>query len=175
MVETVKKLSAIATSQPHAAFTHCLQSQWIFLSRAMSDTSDLFQPLEETIRTVFIKALLRKDVNHLERSRLIKRQEFEFDPVDLSAQVKSSRAEVDKEADDRFKGKLNVILEVAPAELKKAVEAASEKGASSWVTAIPSYDHGTILHKGEFLDACYIRYGGSLLDLPATLCIWCSV
>jgi len=36
-ISTVKKLAAIATSQPHAAyaaFTHCLQGQWTFLSRA---------------------------------------------------------------------------------------------------------------------------------------------
>src|SRR3954469_12795441 len=41
-----------------------------------------------------------------------------------------------------------------------------EKGASSWVTATPSFDHGTVLHKGEFVDACYIRYGWTLLNLP---------
>ena len=41
----------------------------------------------------------------------------------------------------------------------KAVQAASVKGASSWVTALPSYDYGTALHKKDFTDALYIRYG----------------
>ena len=100
--------------------------------------------------------------------RLIKRQEFDFDPRELSEEVQKLRADVDKEADARFKEKLGMILEAAPPELKKAVEAASEKGASSWVTAMPNYDHGTVLHKGEFVDACYIRYGWTLLDLPLT-------
>ena len=48
-VLAVKKLAVIATTQPHAAFaafSHCLQGQWTFLSRAMPGTSDLFQPLE---------------------------------------------------------------------------------------------------------------------------------
>jgi hypothetical protein len=98
--------------------------------------------------------------------RLIKRQEFDFDPRELSNEIKTLRAAVDKEAEERHKKKLNVILDVAPEELKKAVQAGSEKGASSWVTAIPSFDHGTVLHKGDFVDACYIRYGWTLIDLP---------
>src|SRR5687768_260170 len=56
----------VAATQPHAAFaafTHCLQGQWTFLSRAMSGTSDMFRPLEEVIRADFIRALLRRDVN----------------------------------------------------------------------------------------------------------------
>ena len=82
--------------------------------------------------------------------------------------MKSLRAEVDKAMDERFKTKLTRILENAPNELKEAVRAASEKGASSWVTACPSYDYGTVLHKGEFVDACYIRYGWTLPNLPVT-------
>ena len=50
--------------------------------------------------------------------------------------------------------------------MKIALKAAGEKGASSWMTAVPSYDHGTILHKRDFVDACYMRYGWDLLDLP---------
>jgi len=49
-----------------------------------------------------------------------------------------------------------------------AVQAASEKGASSWVTASPSFDHGTVLQKRDFVDACYIRYGWALVNLPIT-------
>ena len=71
-IQTVKKLSGIATSEPHAAFatfTHCIQGQWTFLSHSMPDIVDLFQPLETIIRTVFIKSLL-KNVNDLERDML---------------------------------------------------------------------------------------------------------
>jgi hypothetical protein len=58
---SVKKLAEIAATQPHAAFstfTQCLQGQWTFLCRAMPDTSELFKPLEETIRADLIRALL---------------------------------------------------------------------------------------------------------------------
>jgi len=57
---------------------------------------------------------------------------------------------------------------MAPAELKFALKTTVEKGASSWVTATPLYDHGTVLHKGDFVDAIYMRYGWTLPDLPAT-------
>jgi len=39
-------------------------------SRAMPDTSHLFKPLEDTIRADFIRSLLRRDVNDLERDML---------------------------------------------------------------------------------------------------------
>ena len=73
---------------------------------------------------------------------------------------------IDSESEARFKAKREAILERASPELKQAVIAASEKGASSWVTASPSYDHGTVLHKRDFVDSCYMRYGWTLLDLP---------
>jgi hypothetical protein len=206
-IACVKTLATIANSEPHAAYsayTHCLQTQWGFLCRSMPGVPALFQPLEDAIRTLFIPALLRREVNDRERDllslparmgglgilkpiddclishnnsiyvsaplvRLVQRQEFEFDPAALSDEVKGLRNDVDSANDERHKDKLEQILVDAPEELKIALQAASEKGASSWVTAHPSYDHGTVLHKGEFTDAVYIRYGWTLLNLP-TLC-----
>ena len=72
-ITAVKKLSEIATTQPHAAyatFTHCLQSQWTFLSRTMTDCSDLFEPLEQAIREHLIHALFKRSVNDTERDML---------------------------------------------------------------------------------------------------------
>jgi len=69
----LKKLSAIATSQPHAAFaafTQCMQSQWTFLSISMPEISPLFVRLEDVIRLSFLPALLRRPVNELEREVL---------------------------------------------------------------------------------------------------------
>jgi len=175
-IQAVKTLSAIASTEPHAAyssFTHCLQSQWNFLCRSMPGNALLFQPLEDAIRMIFIPALLRREVNDLERDlislparlggmgickptdeclishsnslyvsaplvRLVQRQEFGFEPSELSDQIKQLRGDVDKENDTRNKAKLEVILEHAPTELKIALKAVMEKGASSWVTAVPS-------------------------------------
>ena len=56
----LKLLSAIATTQPHAAFaafSHGLFSKWSFLSRTISNISHLLQPLETIIRSEFIPSL----------------------------------------------------------------------------------------------------------------------
>ena len=121
----------------------------------------IFNPVEQSCsscaNSMFISAPL---------VRLIQRQEFEFDPRELAAEMKGLRADVDRESEASCKAKCEAILAAAPDDLKKALTAASEKGASSWVTAAPSFDHGTVLHKRDFTDACYMRYGWALLGLP---------
>lgn len=112
----------------------------------------IFNPTEECVIAITNSAYISRPL-----VRLIQKQAFEFSPRELADEMKSLRAEVDKAMDERFKTKLTRILENAPNELKEAVRASSEKGASSWVTACPSYDYGTVLHKGEFVDACSIR------------------
>ena len=51
--------------------------------------------------------------------------------------------------------------------LKKAKELASEKGASSWLTALPIAEHGFCLHKGAFRDALCLRYNWRPPRLPS--------
>ena len=66
-------------------------------------------------------------------------------------------------------GRVRDIEGKAPDELKIAIKQACEKGASSWVTARPRYSHPwTVLHKGEFRDAIYLRYGWEPPNLPET-------
>ena len=72
-ISALNKLSMVAASQPHAAFaafTQCMQGQWTFICRAMPDVSPLFLRLEEAIRMTFLPALLRRQVNDLEREVL---------------------------------------------------------------------------------------------------------
>ena len=97
---------------------------------------------------------------------MIERQESEFDPQDLLQEVKLLRMEIDINNDERYKKKKEQLLGRAPHSLKSAVQAASEKGASSWVTALPSYENNSVLHKSDFVDAMYIRYGWTLPGLP---------
>jgi len=47
-----------------------MQGQWTFISRAMPDVSHLFLRLEEVIRLEFLPALLRRQVNDIEREVL---------------------------------------------------------------------------------------------------------
>lgn len=43
--------------------------------------------------------------------------------------------------------------------LKRSLDLASEKGASSWLTTLPIEEYGFTLHKGAFHDALALRYG----------------
>ncbi len=54
--------------------------------------------------------------------------------------------------------------------LKRSVELASEKGASSWLSTLPIQEHGFCLHKGAFRDALCLRYGWKPPRLP-THCV----
>ena len=65
-------------------------------------------------------------------------------------------------------GKIEEIESRSSRELRRAIAVARQKGASSWVSAMPNEEHGTVLHKKDFLDAVYIRYGWPIMDLPTT-------
>lgn len=58
---------------------------------------------------------------------------------------KQNREMSSKDADD--------LYSQLPAQLQKAVDLAKEKGASTWLTALPLKEHGFSLHKAAFHDA----------------------
>ena len=51
--------------------------------------------------------------------------------------------------------------------LQRAVTLAQEKGASSWLTALPVQEHGFSLHKTAFQDTLAFRYGWLLSRTPS--------
>jgi hypothetical protein len=60
-VGAVKVLSAVAVRYPktaYAGFTFCLQNEWQYVQRVVSDTAPFFAPLESEIRPSFLPALL---------------------------------------------------------------------------------------------------------------------
>ena len=46
------------------------------------------------------------------------------------------------------------------------MDLASERGASSWLTSLPTEEHGFCMHKGAFRDALALRYGWSPQHTP---------
>ena len=58
------------------------------------------------------------------------------------------------------------LSSVLPAPLKRVVDIAKEKGASSWLSTLPIAEHGFNLHKGDFRDALCLRYGWKPNGLP---------
>ena len=98
--------------------------------------------------------------------KLILRQESDLDPSQIAEDVKHLRLQIDDETEKLQKLKLEQLLTKVSPEMRSAMKNTVEKGASSWVTATPLYDHSTVLHKGDFIDAVYMRYGWTLPDLP---------
>ena len=62
--------------------------------------------------------------------------------------------------------KANELKELLPNTLQRAMDLASEKGASSWLTALPLSEHGFTLHKRAFQDALALRYGWNPINTP---------
>ena len=54
-----------------------------------------------------------------------------------------------------------------PTKLQRALSICSEKGVSSWLSALPISEHGFVLHKGAFRDALCLRYGWRPSHLPS--------
>ena len=61
-----------------------------------------------------------------------------------------------------------------PAKLVRAMEMASEKGASSWVVTLPIAEHNFALHKGSFRDALCLRYGWKPTRMPSHCVCGCN-
>ena len=64
----------------------------------------------------------------------------------------------------------NMALELhssLPKSLQRCLDVASEKGASTWPTALPLEEHGFVLHKESFRDALCLRYGWRPPHLPS--------
>ena len=70
-IKDVKELAAVATEEPQAAlaaFTKGIQHRWTFVQRTIPDTSELFQPLEDTIREDLIPSIVGRKISDVERS-----------------------------------------------------------------------------------------------------------
>ena len=64
------------------------------------------------------------------------------------------------------------VCDSLPSDLKWMICLLSEKGASSWLSALPVEEHGFALHKGAFWDALFLRYGWLPSGLP--VCCVCG-
>ena len=88
-----------------------------------------------------------------------------------SQDIPKLQHKVKKEARNiRYKKEQQSAADLAakiPSHLQRALNASSEKGASSWLSTLPIEEHGFALHKGAFRDALCLRYGWRPQNLPA--------
>ena len=81
---------------------------------------------------------------------------------------------VRKDKDDDLKGKLEEVKVSLPVRTQRAVDLACEKGASSWLTAIPLKDMNFDLSKRTFRDALRLRYNWPIPDSPSVTVYVCG-
>ena len=65
------------------------------------------------------------------------------------------------------KSRMESIDSTLPSDLLRSVNQSRDKGATSWLTAVPLVDQGLVLNKQEFRDSLRLRYKMPLSDLPS--------
>ena len=65
------------------------------------------------------------------------------------------------------RSRIESIDSTLPSDLLRSVNQSRDKGASSWLTAVPLIDQGLVLNKQEIRDSLRLRYNMPLSDLPS--------
>ena len=76
------------------------------------------------------------------------------------------KMEITKDRNRRYEDAKRGLLSKLPDQGQLMLELASEKGASSWLTALPIKEFGYLLNKQQFTDALCLRYNLTLKDCP---------
>ena len=79
---------------------------------------------------------------------------------------KQTRNKLKTDKEKMLKTKVDLLKEQLSDTQKRAIEAAEEKAASAWLTALPIKSLGYALNKQEFRDAIALRYGWTMKDIP---------
>ena len=98
-------------------------------------------------------------------TNLIREQEMDFLKFDKEKMRETKNKESQKKEKDLKKEQENICNEVDE-KLKRLLLAAGEKGASSWLSALPLKKLGYTLNKQEFKDAISLRYGWEVPGMP---------
>ena len=96
---------------------------------------------------------------------LIHQQDMDVSHMDREA-VAAVKASLKKTKEERLKQEYESVVAELDMKAKRLVEAACEKGASSWLSALPLRRYGYILNKREFQDAICLRYGWTISGTP---------
>ena len=89
---------------------------------------------------------------------LILSQDFNYS-ADIQCSLFFRKKEIKQSKCINFSAISKELLSKLSPSLQKAVSLAQEKGASSWLVALPVQEHGFSLHKTAFHDALALRYG----------------
>ena len=88
------------------------------------------------------------------------------DPMSASIESKAIKSSVRNTKRDNQLAEADAIFNELPPPQQRLLACTREKGASSWLSALPIGEHRFFLHKGDFRDALCLRYGWQISNLP---------
>ena len=97
---------------------------------------------------------------------LVKQIQSQLHELPDDSEVQLLKQAAQKEKRDFLNEKAKSLTESASPKMKRMIELASEKGASSWLTVVPVSEMDFNLNKREFRDALKLRYDWSFEDNP---------
>ena len=85
---------------------------------------------------------------------------------EIEMKQKQQRRVMSRERRQKQQEEATTLKQSLPPNLQRAMELASEKGASAWLTSLPIKEQGFSLHKQTFRDALCLQYGWKPTRLP---------
>ena len=203
--EEIERLSEIAKSQPHAAysaFTKGYKSKFTYFMRRIGSFEDDVDPIQEVIEDLLLPTLfgqsepLPNEVRRLATlttgqgglgipdlrseapqqfaaSRLITTMHVDSITSQSTIMVPGERSTEELKRHQQSlkrasaKEKMDSIDSSLSPDLLRLINQSRDKGASSWLNAMPLADQGLALNKQEFRDSLHLRYDSPLVDLTS--------
>ena len=82
--------------------------------------------------------------------------------------IRSAQQEMRAERAKNLEERAERLKDVAPQKTWRALDLATEKGSSMWITSLPLKEMGFNLNKREFRDGLTLRYHWPIADIPST-------
>ena len=117
-------------------------------------------PVETADREYMTSINITKDL-----TQLIFAQDMDITKFD-AAKAKETKMNLKALKEMSLKQKSEDLNTIMNEPLRRAIESAQEKGASSWLAALPIRTLGYVLNKQEYRDAVCLRYGWSVKGTP---------
>ena len=196
--KTISQLSQHAKTAPqnvYQAYTKGMQTKFSFLTRTTPDMEEYLQEPEKHIKENLIPSLTGKNtvtttdrilfslpvrngglnislpednINNLRWSKSLGDCLSNADPMTAENSQHRIKRVIREEKKKMLTEKIDKVKQGATEDQLYALQLASEKGASSWLNALPLKRYGFTLTKTEFRDGLAIRYGWEPKNIPAS-------
>ena len=113
-----------------------------------------------------IEATLEYSVSRKVTTLLVEQIQEQIHELPDDSGVHELKQMARKEKNDTLNVMAKSVIDSAPPKMKRMIELASEKGASSWLTVVPVSEMDLNLNKREFRDALNLRYDWPFKDNP---------